>query len=240
MEKKSQHESTDIQDYKRGAQAGVPIIVGYLSIGLAFGLLAKTTGITLLESILFSSVVYAGASQFMALTLMAMGSGALGIIITTFLVNFRHFLMSASLSAKLKDGGGRFLPLLAFGITDETFSVASFEKGRLSTGYMLGLNIVSYASWNAGTIIGYILGGTLPASLQASMGVALYAMFIALITPVAKKSHKVAALAILSGLVNTLVAKYTPLPQGWSIIIAILSVSIFGLFVFDETEVESL
>jgi len=240
MDKNSQHESTIKQDYIRGARAGFPIIVGYLSIGLAFGLLAKTTGISLLESVLFSSVVYAGASQFMALTLMAMGSGALGIIITTFLVNFRHFLMSASLSAKLKDGAGRFLPLLAFGITDETFSVASFEKGRLSPEYMLGLNLVSYAAWNGGTVLGFILGSTLPQSLQASMGVALYAMFIALITPVAKKSHKVAALAILSGLVNTLVAKYTAVPQGWSIIIAILSVSTFGLFLFDEGEVESL
>ena len=240
MNNLSQEDSINKRDYMRGAQAGFPIIIGYLSVGLAFGLLAKTTGITLLESILFSSVVYAGSSQFMALSLIAIGTGALGIIITTFLVNFRHFLMSASLSAKLKKGADRFLPLIAFGVTDETFSVASFEKGLLTSEYLLGLNFVSYASWNVGTFLGYVLGSALPPSLQASMGVAIYAMFIALVTPKAKASHKVASLVIMSGIVNSLVEKFTSLPQGWTIIIAIFAVSAFGLFMFDDKEMETL
>jgi len=240
MENSTSRSRQKVSPFKKGSQAGFPIVIGYLPIALAFGILSKTSGITLLESIMFSSIVYAGASQFMALTMIAMGAGTLGIVLTTFLVNFRHFLMSASIAGKIENEKKSILPLIAFGITDETFSVASFSKEKLTSGFMMGLEIAAYLSWNVGTMAGYLLGSTLPESIQASMGVALYAMFIALITPVAKKSHKVAALAILSGLVNTLVAKYTPVPQGWSIIIAILSVSTFGLFVFDETEVESL
>lgn len=226
--------------FKTGIKVGFPIVIGYFPIALAFGILSKTTGISLLESIMFSSIVYAGASQFMALTLIAAGTGTLGIVLTTFLVNFRHFLMSASLSGKLEDKKTPFLPLIAFGITDETFSVASFSKEKLSPGFMIGLEIAAYSSWNAGTIVGFILGSTLPQSVQASMGIALYAMFIALLTPMAKKSFKLASLAIMAGIVNTLVSYFTSLPPGWGIIIAIFLVSILGIFIFDDKEAESL
>jgi 4-azaleucine resistance transporter AzlC len=229
-----------ISTFKTGVKAGFPIVIGYFPIGLAFGILSKTTGITLLESIMFSSIVYAGASQFMALTLIAAGTGPLGIILTTFLVNFRHFLMSASLSGKLQDKKTPLIPLIAFGITDETFSVASFSKEKLSPGFMMGLGIAAYSSWNFGTAMGFLIGSTLPESIQASMGIALYAMFIALLTPMAKKSIKVASLAILSGIVNTLLKFFTSLPPGWGIIIAISLVSVFGIFMFDEKEAESL
>ncbi len=226
--------------FRKGAQAGFPIVIGYFPIALAFGILSKTTGISLVESIMFSSIVYAGASQFMALTLIAIGTGAWGIVLTTFLVNFRHFLMSASISGKIRDGKNYFTPLIAFGITDETFSVASFSGERLVPGFMLGLELAAYLSWTTGTAAGYVLGNTLPDSIQASMGIALYAMFIALVTPMAKKSLKVASLVIVSGAVNTLLERYTAVPQGWGIIIAIISVSALGIFIFSEEEAKEL
>ena len=226
--------------FKTGIKAGLPIVIGYFPIALAFGILSKTTGITLLESIMFSSIVYAGASQFMALTMIAMATGTLGIVITTFLVNFRHFLMSASISGKIKSKKISILPLIAFGITDETFSVASFSKERLVPGFMIGLELAAYLSWNTGTAAGYLLGSTLPESIQASMGIALYAMFIALVTPMAKKSLKIASLVILSGIVNSLVERFASVPRGWGIIIAIMSVSILGVFIFNDEEAKEL
>ena len=226
--------------FKKGSQAGFPIVIGYLPIALAFGILSKTSGITLLESIMFSSIVYAGASQFMALTMIAMGAGTLGIVLTTFLVNFRHFLMSASIAGKIKNEKKSILPLIAFGITDETFSVASFSKENLTSSFMMGLELAAYLSWNVGTIAGYLLGSTLPDSIQASMGIALYAMFIALVTPMAKKFLKIASLVILSGIVNSLVGRFASVPRGWGIIIAIISVSILGVFIFSEEEAEEL
>lgn len=116
-------------EIKEGLIAALPIIVGYLPIGIAFGLLSKTAGISLLESFMFSALVYAGSSQFMALNLLLVGTGLGGIIITTFLVNFRYFLMTASLAEKMEDIEGQkkpWLALMAFWVSDEIFSVASF------------------------------------------------------------------------------------------------------------------
>ena len=81
---------------------------------MAFGILGKTAGITFSETVMFSAFVSAGASQFMALNLFMAGAGLLQIILTTFLVNSRHFLMSASLSRKVNDNfkSGHLLWLL--------------------------------------------------------------------------------------------------------------------------------
>src|SRR5690554_5485786 len=97
-------EKTDVrEEIKQGMLSAFPIIVGYLPIAMAFGILSKTTGISLVESFMFSAIVFAGASQFMALNLILVGTGAGEIILTTLLVNFRHFLMSASMTERLKE-----------------------------------------------------------------------------------------------------------------------------------------
>lgn len=215
--------------FQEGARSGFPILIGYFPIAMAFGMLAKATGVSLVESILFSAIVFAGASQFMALNLLALGTGAWEIVLTTFLVNFRHFLMSASLSAKLEKSSRPWLPLIAFGVTDETFSVAALREGSLSPGFMAGLELVAYGSWVTGTLAGHLLGSALPPALQAAMGVALYGMFIALVAPQAKKSRRIAFLVALSGGINAFLETFTPLPSGWSIVVAILLSSAAGL-----------
>ncbi len=220
------------EEIKKGIISALPIIVGYLPIGMAFGILSKTTGISLLESFMFSSLVFAGASQFMALNLMLVGTGIGGIILTTLLVNFRHFLMSASLTEKIKDIDSQskgWLGLIAFGITDEVFSVASFREGKITREYLISLEALSLFGWVGGTVLGYIIGSILPDTIQASMGVGIYAMFIALLLPEAKKSRKVALLAILSGITNTILTFMEFLPQGWNIIVSILLISGLGL-----------
>ena len=100
-------------------------------------------------------LVFAGASQFMALNLLASGIGAGEIVLATLLMNFRHFLMSASLSAKI-GGRARLLPVVAFGITDETFAVASSEKGELASDFLIGLESMAYFSWVSGTAVGLL------------------------------------------------------------------------------------
>jgi hypothetical protein len=85
------------------------------------------------------------------------GIGPGEIVLTTFLLNFRHFLMSASLSSRASFSRGA-IPFISFGITDETFSVASMEKRVLSGSYMLGLNFTAYAGLVAGTVSGFVAG----------------------------------------------------------------------------------
>ena len=89
------------KDIQLGMISAFPIIVGYLPIAMTFGILSKSSGIQLIESFMFSAIVFAGSSQFMALNMITVGAGLGEIILTTLLVNFRHFLMSASLSENI-------------------------------------------------------------------------------------------------------------------------------------------
>lgn len=223
---------------KDGLTAGIPIVIGYIPIAMAFGLLAKTTQVSLLDSFLFSAVVFAGASQFMALNLLQAGVATAEIILATLLMNFRHFLMSASLAARLQEEKKTWLPWLAYGITDESFSVAATRKEKLSVPFLLVLQGIAYLAWVGGTLLGYLIGGALPTAVQNSMGIALYAMFIALLLPEAKKSTKVAVLAITAGVTHTLLVALKFLPSGWNLIIAIILAAGLGALIFQEDQEE--
>ncbi len=215
-------------DFKEGLEAALPIVVGYVPIAMTFGMLSKSMDISILHSLLFSALVYAGASQFMALNLLALGVGIGEIILATLLVNFRHFLMSASLSVKMEENNRRWISTIAFGVTDETFSIASFKGERATNGFIMGLHSLSYFSWILGTFLGYIIGELLSNSLRNSMQVALYAMFIAILVPEAKKSNRAIGLALLSGITNTLLNYLDIFPSGWNMMVSIVLVSFIG------------
>ena len=173
---------------------------------------------------------FAGASQFIALNLLATGVGFGEIVLATFLVNLRHLLMSASLGEKLLVPHKGVRALLAFGVTDESFAVASIQGGLLTTGYMAGLELLSYSAWVIGSGIGFVVGVALPADLQTSMGIALYAMFIGLLVPSAKKSRKVLVLASVSALLNAVFSMF--LTGGWPVIAA-TTVAALGMAVVE-------
>lgn len=85
-----------------GIKAGIPIAIGYIPIAITFGLLAKSMGIHYSIAAMMSFWVYAGASQFVAVNLLALNATYWEIVLTTFIINFRHFLMSASLSRRIE------------------------------------------------------------------------------------------------------------------------------------------
>ncbi len=225
-------------ELKEGIKAGLPIVVGYIPIAMSFGILAKTVGLSMIDSFLFSAIVFAGASQFMALNLLVAGVGAGEIILTTLLVNFRHFLMSASLATKITKDMKKWIPLIAFGVTDESFSVASFKEGNLTKQFIIALQLLSYSAWVLGTVLGYGVGELLPPDITGSMGIALYAMFIAILLPEAKKSKKVLVLAILSGVFNTVFGYVHFLPKGWTMILAIVLSAGIGTYFDNRKEVQ--
>ncbi|WP_242057327.1 AzlC family ABC transporter permease [Guptibacillus hwajinpoensis] len=212
-------------DFVDGLKAGVSIAVGYMPVALTFGLLARTTGLTLYEAVLMSILVFAGAAQYITLSLIAIGTGAFEIIFTIFIVNIRHLLMSASINEKVEADTPWKKAVYAFGITDETFTVSATKKGALTTGYMFGLCLISYSSWVIFTGGGYIAGATLPEVIQQGMSVALYAMFVGLLIPSAKKSRKVLFLAGLAAIFNSILT-LAQFPTGWAIVIATLLSSI--------------
>lgn len=190
----------------------------------------------MLDTVLMSLLVYAGASQFMAVTLIASGVGIGEIIISTFLVNFRHLLMSASLAARLENINKRWRPVIAFGVTDEVFSVASFKKEGLSAAYLLALQFAAYISWAGGSLAGYVIGQALPQDVSISMGVALYAMFAALLIPEVRVKYNVGILAAASAVINSSLYYLAGVSKGWSIVASIVIASAFGASLFKDAD----
>lgn len=207
-------------DFMQGFKAGISIAIGYAPAALAFGLLAKSTGLTLNQTLGLSLFVYAGAAQYMALNLIALGIGSLEIILTTLVVNIRHLLMSAALQEKTETDALFKKIIYSFGITDEVFAVASTREGKLSSNYMFGLVLIAYASWVIHTGIGYVLGSILPTFLQTGMTIALYAMFIGLLIPSIKKQKAALYLALGAALLNSIFSMF--FPSGWAIVLATL------------------
>ncbi len=227
-------------DFQQATKSAIPIFIGYFPAAVAFGILSKGCEITLFECFLFSAIVFAGASQFIALNLLLAGMNPGGVVLTTLLVNFRHFLMSASLSTRVVSIARKYLYMMAFGVTDEVFSVLSFKKGELSKTFIFVLQLSAYSAWVSGTIVGYIMGGFLPEVLTKSMGIALYALLLAILIPEMKKSTKSLILAISAGLLNTILMKLEILPDGWTIIVCILIIAMVGAFFAENLNQEKV
>lgn len=228
-----------MRKYKEGLIVALPVVVGYLPIAIGFGLLSKNTGVSFRDTSLFSFVVYAGASQFMALDFIRAGVSMGSIILATFLLNLRHMMMSASLSVSFSEIDRKFLPLIAFGITDETFSVASFNREKINLPFILILNILAWGSWVVGTMIGFLVGELLPNSLQSSLGIGLYAMFAALLFPEFKKSLNPFCLFIISGILYMVLYYSKIFTSGWDIILGIIISSLLGVFILKDKKEES-
>ncbi len=167
----------------RGARDAVSLLFGFFPMGIAFGIAAREYGFSALEASLMSLIVFAGASQFIGVALIASGAGLLEVAITTFFVNLRHALMSASLAVYLRGVGRGLLSLLAFGVTDETYglSVTRFARGEADRWYLLGASALCYLAWNAGTLSGHLIGEVLPGLVRNAMAFALPAVFVALL-----------------------------------------------------------
>lgn len=171
-----------LAEFSRGARAALPILLGYVPVALAFGALARQIDLSLWQIGLMSLFVYAGSSQFIAVSLLGAGASTATIIASTFLINLRHLLMSSALSPFLQRCSPRFLALMGAGLTDETFAVnyARLRRGNVPPVDLVAVNIVSQASWVIGSILGGVLGAFIP---PGSFGIdfALPAMFICLI-----------------------------------------------------------
>lgn len=209
-----------IQMIQKGIAVGFPIMLGYLPIAITYGVLAKQAGMTLTELTLMSVFVFAGASQFMAVNMIAASAGVVEIIIATFVLNFRHFVMSLSFMNRLRGIGLNWKVPLSLGLTDETFAMSSLhpeeakeDKGAL---FYTALILTAYFSWIMGSFLGGVLGEVIPAKLSQSMGIALYAMFVGLLIPSVKKEKRVGLIAIFAMLINVLFSQFTT--EGWAIV----------------------
>jgi len=219
----------------RGAILAIPIVVGYIPIGLAFGILAIKTGLSSANTMFMSLIVYAGSSQLIAVGLFEAHAPGIAIILTTFVVNLRHLLMSAAISPHLREWRKSQIAGFAFQLTDETFALhsAKFEAGPRSKAEVFGVNITAQAGWLLGTWLGIIAGQFVGDVKTLALDYALPAMFLALLVlQIKDRSH--GFIALLTGILSVIFLMGGV--EQWHVILATLSGATLGVMVEQWTK----
>ena len=189
-----------------GLKSVLPIILGYLPVGFAYGVLAQKSGLSLFNTVAMSVIVYAGSAQLIGIGLIAGGAGALALIFTTFIVNLRHLLMSAALAPKLSDWKKWQITLFTGEMTDETFALHSLRMAEHNPpkAETFTINLLAHLSWIAGSVAGFLAGGQIADVRPIGLDYALPAMFIALLVPQVLKPFYLAMAVCAAALSVTL------------------------------------
>ena len=174
-----------------GALETLPLVVAAFPFGVVFGALAHSSGLGLWVTVGMSLIVFAGASQFIALTLLATATALPVIVATVFIVNLRHMLYSANLMHSVERWPQPVRAVLAFWLTDETFAVVSDRINRHPgeaglAWFYLGSALFMYGFWQLSTLLGYTLGSQLPGLSNWGLDVAMIVAFIGIVTPALK------------------------------------------------------
>jgi 4-azaleucine resistance transporter AzlC len=194
-------------EFLAGMRAELPILLGDLPFGMFYGVLALQAGLSPALALAMSSIVFAGSSQFIGMQLMAQGASGFVIVATTFVVNLRHALYSASVAPFIRHLPMRWKILLAYLLTDEAYAVTitRFTQPDSSSAlnkhwYYFGAGITLWSSWQISTAIGIFVGQLIPESWSLDFTLAL--TFIALVVPNLKDRAGVAA-AVSAGIMAT-------------------------------------
>ncbi len=214
---------------KEGVKAALPIALGYLPVGVAFGVLARKAGLTPVEAGSMSFLVYAGASQFIAVEMISSGISLVPIIVTTFFINLRHLLMSSTVSLYFYNHSLRTLGLLSAQLTDESFAVAMANPSKISNRprYLFALQMTSHVAWIGGSVAGALFGSFIKSSAYG-IPFAFPALFVCLLVLQLRSKIHVVVMG-LAGIFSLLFREL--LPGNWYIIAAALVASIAGLWV---------
>lgn len=185
----------------QGAKDTFPLLVGALPFGLIYGALGIASGLSPAATAAMSLVVFAGSAQFIAVSLIAAQTPAVVIALTTFVVNARHILYSATLAPQLKGLSTRWLVPLGFWLTDESFVVAvkGFEeRNQLEERkwYLLGSELAMYTNWFAATGLGILAGQAIDDPGSWGLDFALVVTFIGMLVPMVKGRPELLAVLV--------------------------------------------
>jgi 4-azaleucine resistance transporter AzlC len=215
-------------DFWQGIIRSGPILLGVIPFGITCGIMGLTAGLTSLETIMMSFLVFAGASQFIAITML--GAGITGwsiIVLTTLLVNLRHMLMGASLAHYMVRQPVARQILLSFLLTDEAYAmtISRIDQDGYSASYHLGVSISLYVTWGLATVVGVLVGNYIPDPLAWGIDFAMPATFLVLLFP-RITDHISFVVCIVSGLIAVVGAIY--LPGKWYMIAACFAAVLIG------------
>lgn len=225
--------SSSKADFTRGLRDGFPLAVSIFAYGLVYGVLARQAGLTYMETLLMSAVVFAGSSQFAAVAMISAGVGAAQIIGAALLLNLRHLLMGASLAPYLCGIKPWKLAVLAHGLNDESYAltISRFQRYGGSAAYFLAAGIATFAGWFGSTVVSAAAGNFLGDPKKLGLDFAFYGVFIGLLVPQLKDRPAVAA-AVAASVTAVLGARF--IPGNWYIILAALSAAVVGMVTENE------
>ncbi len=181
----------------------IPVMAGYIVLGIGFGILLRDAGYGLLVSAAMSLLIYAGSMQYVGVGLIAGGASVLTVAFTTFMVNARHLFYSISMVDKYKNSG-KYKPYMIFALTDETYSLlcdGTTPDGTKKEPYRFFLSLFNHSYWVLGSVLGSLLGAVLPFS-TAGIEFSMTALFVAAFTEQWLTSHD--RIPAVTGVVSTL------------------------------------
>ncbi len=229
--------------FARGLRDGLPIALGYFAVAFALGIKATEAGMHPWQAALMSFLNVTSAGEAAGIALIGAGTTYFEIAFTQLVINIRYLLMSCALSQKLSHKTGLIPRLLVgYGVTDEIFGISVSCDGELSPYYSYGAICVAVPGWTLGTLFGSIMGELLPARVVVALSVALYAMFIAIVLPPARKSRVIALLVSVSmassALLSFLCSKlnWTWFSEGFRIVALTVVISLIFAILFPVKE----
>ncbi len=193
--------ATRRQEFFNGARDTLPLVIGAMPFGIIFGTLAGGAGLSPWGAMGMSLFVFAGSSQFIAMGMICAGTAWPMIVLTTFVVNFRHLLYTATLLPHLRRLTTRWQVALAFGLTDETFAVAvgrwfGQDGSAFKHWYQFGSMLFMYTSWNICTLLGIAAGKLMRGIGGWGLDFAMIAAFIGIVVPYLKTRPNLCAVLV--------------------------------------------
>jgi 4-azaleucine resistance transporter AzlC len=184
------------------------MMVGAAPFGVIFGTLAVGSGIPVWATLALSVAVFAGSSQFIAVSMLSGGVALPVLWLTTFVVNLRHALYSATLLPYARHLPARWRWPLAFFLTDETFAVVENQLrhhtgGRDGAQYWMGSSLAMYLNWLLWTVVGVAVGQSVPGLATLGLDFAMVATFAAIVAPQLRRRPVLVA-ALVAGVVAML------------------------------------
>lgn len=225
--------------FRRGLTLGLPIFLGYVPVGIAFGILARTTGLSSFQAVVCSATALAGAGQFIALSLLGAGATAFAVLGATFVVNLRYVLFASTLSPHVREVPPSMQAPLGFTLTDETFAIniTDIRQGLSTPASMFGVGVVAWSGWVLGTLIGAVGAGWIGDPARFGVGFAMPAMFSALFVALADDWRHVAigglAGACALGL-PLLASAGIRIDPSWFLVIAAIAAATVGAMVWRD------
>lgn len=220
---------------KQSLGDGVTIGFGYIPVALAFGMTAKLL-VSAMDTFLMSAFIYGGASQFLILQMIPVSS-ALAIIFAVFILNSRHFVMSLKLNYDLAHEPFLKRFLVSAYVTDESFAMsASYGIERRTFASYFTMFFTAYLFWVVFSVIGYFAGAIMTDNMILASGIALYAMFIALLVPAVQLHIKYGIVAFCGMVLHYIFTLLPWFPSGIAIIVAMLLAALVGLIIEEKSE----